>query len=272
MPHKIYGQHVSYMFQTPTTQVWKRLHEEGKLTPEQDIFWNIKSPEELYDLQNDRDEVHNLADSPEHQQILATLRNAQQDLARETRDVGFLPEGEIHSRSQGTSPYDMARDGDKYPFDRVFAAAEAASSLKPDAAPLLKQFIQDPDSAVRYWAALGFLMRGREGVAAAHKELLAALKDDSPYVRIAAAEALGQCGGENDLQQARTTLIELGPLNANGVFVSLAALNALDSLGAKASPAAQVIVGFPAEGPVPHPRYASYAPRLLEHLEATLKK
>ena len=33
MPHLIYGQHIDYMFQTPTTQVWKRLHDEGKLTP-----------------------------------------------------------------------------------------------------------------------------------------------------------------------------------------------------------------------------------------------
>ena len=36
MPHKIYGQHIDYMFQTPTTRVWKRLHDEGKLTPVQD--------------------------------------------------------------------------------------------------------------------------------------------------------------------------------------------------------------------------------------------
>src|SRR5262249_37148645 len=33
LPQKIYGQHIDYMFQTPTTQVWKRLHDQGKLTP-----------------------------------------------------------------------------------------------------------------------------------------------------------------------------------------------------------------------------------------------
>ena len=30
MPHLIYGQHLDYMFQTPTTRVWKQLHDRGK--------------------------------------------------------------------------------------------------------------------------------------------------------------------------------------------------------------------------------------------------
>ena len=29
MPHKPYGQHVGYMFVTPTTQVWKKLYDES---------------------------------------------------------------------------------------------------------------------------------------------------------------------------------------------------------------------------------------------------
>jgi uncharacterized sulfatase len=39
MPHRIYGQHVSYMFQTPTTRVWHELYREGKLDPVQARFW-----------------------------------------------------------------------------------------------------------------------------------------------------------------------------------------------------------------------------------------
>ena len=33
MPHKIYGQYIAYMFQTPTTQVWKDLYDQGELQP-----------------------------------------------------------------------------------------------------------------------------------------------------------------------------------------------------------------------------------------------
>jgi uncharacterized sulfatase len=270
MPHKIYGQHVSYMFETPTTQVWKRLHDEGKLTAEQDIFWNKKPPEELYDVTTDPDEVHNLADSPDHQQILAKLRKAQRDHAREIRDVGFLPEGEIHDRSQGASPYDMARVEGKYPFERIVETAEAASMLRAEDAPRLVDALHDHDSAVRYWGAMGLLMRGEAGATAAREELLGALRDDSPYVRIVAAEALAQFGRESDLKPALDVLAALGPTDTNGVFVSMAALNSLDALGAKAAPVAELVRRFPAEGKVPHSRYNSYVPRLLEHLGRTL--
>ena len=164
MPHLIYGQHIDYMFQTPTTQVWKRLHDEGKLTPAQDAFWKPKPPEELYDLQSDPDEVHNLAGSPAHRSIQDRLRKAQQDLAREIRDVGFLPEGERFRRSRGASPYDLGHDDARYPFDRVFATAELASMLRPDDLPALKSALGDDDAAVRYWAVLGILMRGRDAV------------------------------------------------------------------------------------------------------------
>ncbi len=268
MPHRIYGQHVAYMFQTPTTQVWKRLHDEGKLTPEPEIFWNTKAPEELYDLQSDPDEVHNLANDSGHRDILNRIAKAQADLVLRIRDVGFLPEGEIHSRSHGESPYDMARDDDRYPLDRILKAAEnatrpleASGSLDP-----LEAAIHDSDSAVRYWGALGVLMRGEMGVSEARRELRVALKDESPYVRIVAAEALGRFGTPVDAEEALAVLIELGPIDRNSVFVSMAALNALESLGARADPAADAVRKFPAQGEVPDARYNSYVPRVLEHL------
>src|SRR5438093_10178424 len=175
MPHRIYGQHIDYMFQTPTTRVWKRLHDEGKLTPPQDAFWNTKPPEELYDLQSDPDEINNLATAPAQKETIETFRKAQFDLAQRIRDVGFLPEGELFSRSKGGSPYDMGHDDDNYPFERVIGTADVASMLKPDALWTLKQRINDDDGAVRYWAASGMLMRGRSAAESAHAALVAAL-------------------------------------------------------------------------------------------------
>jgi uncharacterized sulfatase len=272
MPHKIYGQHVEYMFQTPTTRVWRKLHDEGKLTPAQDAFWNTKPPEELYDLRNDPVEIHNLAAAPDHQETLNKLRKAQQELAAKIRDVGFLPEGELFSRSEGSPPYDMGQDDTKYPFRRIFETAELASRLRPEAVPDLRKAFRDSDGAVRYWAALGMLMRGRDAVDAAHDDLLGALQDRSPYVRIAAAEALGRYGSEADRKQALATLGELGPMDKNGVFVSMAVLNAIDALGSKAAPLADALGSFPEKGNVPNARYAPFVPRLLTDLRASLKE
>jgi uncharacterized sulfatase len=270
MPHLIYGQHLAYMFETPTTRVWKKLHDEGALNPIQDAFWNPKPSEELYDLTTDPDEVHNLAGLPEHHAVQARLRAAQQDLARSIRDVGFLPEGERFRRCQTISPYDLGHDDARYPFDRVFATAELASMRQGDALPALKTALNDPKSGVRYWAALGLLIRGQPGFDASKDALRAALDDPSPDVRIVAAQTLGQYGTPDDLEQSLARLIQLGDWSHNDVFTVLAALNALDSLGARVEPQAAAIRALPETGTAPDPRYASYVPRLLEEIRSRL--
>ena len=50
MPHRDYAQDLGYMFETPTTRVWKRMFDQGKLNEAQSVFWKRKAPEELYDL------------------------------------------------------------------------------------------------------------------------------------------------------------------------------------------------------------------------------
>jgi len=266
MPHKIYGQFVSYMFQTPTTRVWKQLYDEGKLEPPQTRFWETKPAEELYDLENDPDEVNNLADSPEHRATLERFRKALRQWQLEIGDVGLLPEGAIHGRSEGSTPYAMGRDDAKYPIRRILAAADLASSLEPNAVPKLLEAMGDDDGAVRYWGAMGLLMRGADAVRPARPALLNALGDRSPYVRIAAAEALGRYADRADLEKVLPVLLELAPLDRNGVYVSMAALNALDSLGAKARPAAATIRKLPTQDDSLHPRMRTYVGRLVEKI------
>jgi len=71
----------------------RQLHKDGKLTPAQALFFAPTRPkEELYDLQNDPHEVHNLADSPERQKILKRLRGYLERWIEETGDLGAIPE------------------------------------------------------------------------------------------------------------------------------------------------------------------------------------
>ncbi len=267
-----WGQHIEYMFQMPTTRVWKELFDAGKLNDAQAAFWKPKPPEELYDLQSDPDEVRNLADAPEHAAIKAKLRAAQQELARKIRDVGFLPEGERLARAKEQPLYDFGHDDSRYPFERVLAAAELASLSKAEALPELKKALTDSDSGVRYWGALGLRLRGASAVTAAKAELRAALADASPEVRIAAAQALAQFGGPTEAPAALAVLAGLAPWGPNSVFVSMAALNALDALD---RPAVSVVLKdvlptLPLSGPVSEARYSSYVPRLVEDLAASL--
>jgi uncharacterized sulfatase len=264
LPHLIYGQHLEYMFQTPTTQVWKRLYDEGKLHPPQTFFWERKSPEELYDLQHDPDEVKNLANSPAHREALLRLRQAQQEQARRTRDVGFLTEAEMAQRAAGTTIYELGHDPQRYPLDKIMPLAELASLLEADALPQLARAVSDQDSAARYWGVMGILMRGRPAVATARETLRQALSDSSPSVRIAAASALGQYGGNAELELALRALKELAPPDKNGVLVSMLALNALNGLGDKAASVFPFLEGMPQKDPQAHARYTDYVPRLVK--------
>jgi uncharacterized sulfatase len=272
MPHLIYGQHVAYMFQTPTTRIWRQLFDEGQLTPTQSRFWQTKPPEELYDLASDPDEVHNLATYPEHCEIVSRLRSAQRDHALAVRDIGFLPEAEIHGRSQDSTPYELGHDAERYPIARIMQAAELASSLSHETIEPLQESLHDSDSAVRYWSAMGLLMRGEGAVRASRQQLHQGLKDDAPSVRIASAEALARYGDDTDLQAALSMLADLCSLDKHGLYVTLHALNVLEALGSKAAPAAVAIEQSARGGPVTSPRLSEYVPRLIEAIAANSAK
>ena len=164
----------------------------GKLSDVQTKFWQSKSPEELYDLSQDRYQINNLVDSAEHQQVLERLRQANRDHLLTIRDLGFLPEPEMLAASDGNAPYDVGHDELAYPLEKILAVAEEASSLHGGESTLVER-LDDSTAAVRYWAALGLLMRGQSAVADARSRLLDLLENDpSLSVRIVAAEAPGK--------------------------------------------------------------------------------
>ena len=271
MPHKRYGQHVGYMFVTTTTQVWKRLFDEGKLNDNQSHFWKTKPPEELYDLKEDPDEVNNLANSKKHSEILEQMRKAHLEHITKIRDVGFLPEGEIHSRSKGSTPHEMGQSDKKYPFERIRAAADIASSMRKEDLSKITKLLADKDSAVRYWGALGLLMQGKTGVEYGKNSLTKALRDSSPFVRVIAAEALGKFGSKKDLASAVKVLSETADPVKNGCFPSMLAMNAIDHLDDKAKPLLSQIQSMPRTPTEVDKRFQGYVGRLVDTTVKELK-
>lgn len=268
-PQVSQGQRVTYQFETPTTRVWRSLFDEGKTNDAQSIFWRLpKAPEELYDLQHDRDEVRNLASLSEHKETLERLRSAQRKHLVSIRDVCFLPESELHSRTVGSTPYELARNDAKYPMDRIVAAAELASNLDPAALPELKKLLSDSDSAVRWWASLGHLMRGQAAVAANQEALQNALQDQASPVRIVAAQALGMFGDDATTAKALNVLKDLSPPQENGVLVSMSALAAIEALGDRANLLHPFVLKLDPNGESPDERYNSYVPRLIQNITA----
>lgn len=266
MPHLIYGQHISYMFATPTTQVWQDLFRAGKLNAAQSLFWQTKPAEELYDLQSDRDEVVNLTGSAAHQEVLTRLRAANAAHLKETRDVEFLAESEFNARARqaGVTPYDVGHDPKLYDFARVFEAAQVATSRRTEDLPVLVGYLADQDSGVRYWGAIGLRIHETAGVSAGREALLHALGDSSPAVQIVAAETLGRYGAEADVAPVLEVLLRLVD-PAQDAFVSLAAWNAFDALDERARPVAAKLAAIdPRPLNPPDKRVAGYAARAKE--------
>lgn len=270
MPHKVYGQYIQYMFQTPTTRVWKEMFDEGRLNAAQSKFWQTKPPEELYDLESDPDEVVNLADSPEHQAIRKRLATAQRDLAVKIRDMGFLPEGEIHSRGAASTPYDYGQS-ESYDLESIMSVAEQASSLDPKHNDSLIKMLAHKDSAVRYWAAMGLLMREEVGATIGRDRLRESLNDEAAPVRIISAQALAQWGNEEDLMLAIPVLLKHSPIDKNDVFTSMLALNAFDTIDDRAASVHDQLSKMPVDGKVP-PRMGAYVKNLLTKTLADLRK
>lgn len=268
MPHKPYGQYLAYMFETPTTRVWHQMFQQGKLNEVQSRFWKPKPPEELYDLEADPHQTNNLAGTALHAPTLQRLRQVLREHLLATRDLGFLPESELHERAQAArmTPYEMAREDARYPLGKILAAAELASGLKPEAMPALRQAMRDKDSVVRYWGVMGVLMRGAAAVAQAREELHRALKDEAPCVRIAAGEALGVHGTETERRAALAVVLELAPQPQNGPYVSVQALNALIELGPLAADGLDIIRRSGGNHPGYEARALGYAPRLVNYL------
>ncbi|MGQ9575444.1 MAG: sulfatase-like hydrolase/transferase [Thermoguttaceae bacterium] len=211
---------------------WKQLAEKEKLTGRQAYPFSPRKPvEELYDTQADPYQLRNLAEDPNYQPVLQRLRAECQSWMIRTHDLGLLPEYEMHRRAAGSTPYAIGSDPRKNPVQRLLQAAEVANRMDPADLPRLRELLKDQDAAVRWWGALGLVGLGPRAAPAAD-QLLAALKDSAPDVRIAAAEALCQLG-----RQEAALPVLIAALEDESGLVRLAALHVLDRIGPKAAPA-----------------------------------
>ena len=74
-------------------EVPRKLYQEGKLDKVQSFMWaEERVGEELYDLENDPHEIHNLVGDPEHEDALTQHRQILADWIQETDDQGQYPE------------------------------------------------------------------------------------------------------------------------------------------------------------------------------------
>jgi arylsulfatase A-like enzyme len=235
MPHLpwFHHQYISYMYEMPTMQVWQRLADEGKLSGPTAVFMAHSKPtEELYDTEADPHEVHNLADSPQHRDILQRMRDELRRWMVEIVDLGLLPEGDLRTRFGNTPAYDAVRQNpEAYPLPTLMQTAHLATARDPALRPRLLRAAGASDPAVRYWAVLGLgLLDSPDDATLA--QVRNALQDQAAWVRVAAADALCRQGCYDEAVPTLAAAME-----DRNEWVRLQAINVLDRIDGHARPA-----------------------------------
>ncbi|MDF2722818.1 MAG: sulfatase [Paenibacillus sp.] len=89
---------ISYSNRHPIQQEMWRLHLEGKLEGVQNIMFEKRPSEELYDTANDPHELNNLAADPGHRDALSKLRHALDEWRIRYGDLGDMSEEQMVER------------------------------------------------------------------------------------------------------------------------------------------------------------------------------
>lgn len=235
LPHLPWHQPEGFSDNAPMRREITQLAAAGKLNAAQMAYAGAPRPvEELYDTVADPHQIRNLAAAPEHRETLERMRTLHRHWILETRDLGFLPEAEVWQRCAGRTPWELARDQERYPLERLHAAADLVGRGGP-AVPRLMELLDDQDAGVRYWAAVGLHAAGGAAVSV-RDALRRALADRSPSVRVAAAVALAASG---DTLPALPVLTQ--HLQDPQLDVALQAARALQLLREPARPAVPVM-------------------------------
>lgn len=257
MPHKIYAQYIEYLWRAPSMRSWEEAYLAGELNEIQSKFWETKPVEELYDVEADPHNVHNLAEDPAHRAALERMRAANQQWLLDIRDVGFIPEAMIEDIAETTTLYEYARSG-QYPLEEIIQTVEEVTSGNMQK---VMQALEAENPVKRYWGATACTMH--TGEASQAEDLLKNLTEDpETAVRIAAAEALYHLGNKEMAVQTLSSALQEGNLKAR-----VQALNVLETMDGDAVPALPAVKAIIPDDPENRDYDVRAAKRLVEKLE-----
>ena len=292
MPDRPQGAYLNYMFQTPTTRAWFERYEAKELNVAQAAFWQRKPVEELYDLQVDPYQIHNLVGSNDVklQEVKSRLASRLKEQMLAVGDTGGLPEG-WHLRFQALDrvrAIEAAWDSGEILLRaaKLGERSDGGQGLQTNAGRLghlaeVEKMLGSSEATVRYWggiSARGLASEGRLAFGES-RELDGALRSllNEPNLEIRAVVAESLCrmskGGERgEAQEVLVAIVEQQEKDWGG---KLHALNALCDLVAdrvltERSIAERVQLAFESHGKswsqeLPE-RYREYLGRLVERL------
>ncbi len=227
LPHSPNGRLLHYPYNVQANWgAWARHFDDGKCNEVQGRFFNPKPTWQLFDIENDRWEVNNLAMEPEQQKRVDKMSNELDRWMIETRDIGLIPEAMffelIGTGKQYKTLYEYAQS-EEYKIERILEVAKASTLGETKRISEYLLFMKDENPIVRYWGAYGvFLTKSKD------RKVLEVLKrmvqsDNKAANRLMAAQSLGLLGERDFAFQAIIKEIEA----TNDASIVHTGLNAL---------------------------------------------
>ncbi|MCH2035501.1 MAG: sulfatase [Puniceicoccaceae bacterium] len=186
MPFVPNSQVVAYTQRQSSLRAWQAYHKKGKTNNLNGRFFKkTRDINELYEYNNDYDNVINLANNSLLHPKLLELQEALRKWQLTIYDSGFVPEDDMNRlvTEHNMTVYDFVRDADLYPLEKYINIADLSLENDPQNVGEFKVGLFDEYLGTRYWSTLGILnLTFTDGIVindAIKSTLLCKLNDDS---------------------------------------------------------------------------------------------
>lgn len=150
----------NYRYRQAAYREWKNLYDKGELNSVQASFFKSRSPEMLFDLNKDPNEMIDLADDPVYQEKLEEMRKTLNSWICEMPDLSFYPEYYLIDNAFG-NPVSFGRKHRK-DIIKYLRIADIMLEASDIAQKKLKIELASSDPWQRYWALIVCSSFGKE--------------------------------------------------------------------------------------------------------------
>jgi len=183
-----------YPLTMPGWKAWQIAAGNKSLSGYHQEIWETPQPvEQLFDLEHDPWETHNLATEFPSQLLIMQQRLKSEMIA--VRDTGLVPEGMFEELASEQPVVTYLKESG-FDFDSAAGLAFTVTSQSPGLADAIRDNIDSDDPVFRYWAIVGCLAQN-DLAEPFRQSLTARLSDAHACNRIAAAHALVASGQQD---------------------------------------------------------------------------
>ncbi|MGB5436521.1 MAG: sulfatase [Maribacter sp.] len=188
-----------YRYKMLAYREWEDLYKTGKLNSVQRQFFEARSPEALFDLEEDPHEINNLANDPFYKTVLLDLRSKLQHQVKSMPDLSFYPESYFLENGL-SNPVKFGQDK-KTNISELIDIADLSLSTFSKSNKSIDNALKSSDPWKRYWGLIVCSSFGKDASSFFERAKEMALKDKENLVRTRAVEflALNDQGVAKDL-------------------------------------------------------------------------